>query len=296
MASALYSCGAQQTQARSFHVFGSREKVAAPHLRERSPARRFAPPQAQGRCGPQMSLISPYSCGLIAWTHHFLLTQPCSPLAPVEHRVEAVGEGLASALCLPVPRCWEPGKKLISEGWFMLGSEDNPMCSAWSLITSTSLKSCYMARADPKLGKQANPIKSEGKRALVHFCFCEMKVALCSNTTSCHAPAEDMSPLDAFWYLARSPERTTQGPRADSVQLSQGVHIKGSLAKSWPLQTQLLSHSPSYQQYPPLFLWGQSLRHPSPRRRTEIMLGWHQAPDRWKRISEATHLTSKLLV
>lgn len=99
-------------------------------------------------------------------------------------------------------------------------------------------------------------------------------MALCNNITSCHAPAEDMSSLDAFWYLARTPEGTTQGQRANSVQLSQDVHIRGSLAKSWPLQHQLLIHNPSYQQYPPLFLWGQSLGHSSPMRRTEIMLGW----------------------
>lgn len=121
-------------------------------------------------------------------------------LSPAEYCVETAGEGLASAFCLPVPRCWGPGKKLISERWFTLGAEDNPMglfmCSARSTrscLTSTSLKSCCMAWAKPKLGKQANHMKSEGKWAMVHIRFCKMKVVLCNNTISCCAPAEDVT-------------------------------------------------------------------------------------------------------
>lgn len=172
-----------------------------------------------------------------------------------------------------------PDAESLERSWFQRGG------SCWALRTTPCVLHGQQGRfLTPHLSRvaiwpepspsSANPIKSEGKWALVHFCFCEMKVALCNNITSCHAPAEDMSPLDAFWYLARTPEGTIQGQRANSVQLSQGVHISGSLAKSWPLQHQLLIHSPSYQQYPPLFLWGQSLGHSSPMRRTEIMLGW----------------------
>ena len=54
--------------------------------------------------------------------------------------------------------------------------------------------------------------------------------------------------------------------------------------------TQLLTHRLNYQQHTPLFLWEKSLGHISTRSRTEFVLGWHQAADRQKRLSEATHL------
>lgn len=48
-------------------------------------------------------------------------------LAPAEHCVETASKYLASAYCLPAPRCWGPGEKRISAGWFMVGAEDNPI-------------------------------------------------------------------------------------------------------------------------------------------------------------------------
>lgn len=106
--------------------------------------------------------------------------------------------------------------------------------------------------AKPKFSKQANPMKSESKWTVGHLCFCKMKVALCNTTTSCHAPAEDLSPVDALWYLARTLEGTMRDEeqRASSNPrvCTSAATLSASLAETWPLQPGLLIYSPNYQQ------------------------------------------------
>ena len=139
-------------------------------------------------------------------THCFPLAQPYSPLLlhnVVLRQRTRVWPLLSAPLCPGAEGLKRSSFQQRSARWGLRTTSWISSCSAWparSHLTSTSLQSCCVAWAKPKLGKKSNPTKSEGKWAVVHLCFCKLRMALC-NTTSCHAPELDMSSLDAVLGL-----------------------------------------------------------------------------------------------